>query len=180
MSIETPAPEQPTAESLQVDPAGTDEPLREPGKKALEAERTRAAAAEKALNDLRKEIEDSKKTAEQKANDDLIAAQKAASESATRALRYEVAAAKGLDLSLAARLAGSTKAELEADADALMALIPQPAAVARGPHIPSEGTGGEKAAGATQLGESDVKSMTPAQINKARRDGRLNRYLGIS
>lgn len=54
-------------------------------------------------------------------------AEKAEAELATaRAvqLRTEVAAAKGLPAELAARLAGATREELEADADALVKLIP--------------------------------------------------------
>lgn len=104
--------------------AGGDEPLGAPGLKALQDERDARASAEKALADLRKEIEDGKKSAEQKAADDLAAAQRDAADAGLRVLRYEVAAEKGLDLKLAGRLTGTTKAELEADADALKALIP--------------------------------------------------------
>lgn len=131
--------ETPEAAVTQGDPA--DEVLREPGKKALDSERAARAAAEKALADLRKEIEDSKKTAEQKASEDLEAARKAAEESAAKALRYEVAAAKGLDLKLAARLSGSSREDLEADADALMELFPKadPAKPEPAPSVPTVG-----------------------------------------
>lgn len=98
--------------------------LGDPGKKALVAEREAHEKAKADLAALRKEIEDGKKTAEQKTADDLKAAQDAAAQNAAKALRYEVAASKGLNLQLAARLTGSTKEELEADADALKALIP--------------------------------------------------------
>lgn len=180
MSTENPTPE-PT-ENLDPTASPADEPLREPGKRALEAERTRAAAAEKALTELRKEIEDSKKSTEQRVADDLAAAQRTANESATKALRYEVAAAKGLDLKFAARLSGSTKEELEADADALIALIPQAGEplAPRGPHVPSEGTQPQAGAGVSQLTDAQLESMSPEQINKARREGRLNKLLGIS
>lgn len=159
-----------------------DEPLREPGKKALEAERTRAATAEKALADYRKEIEDSKKTAEQKAADDLTAARQEAQGNAAKALRYEVAAAKGLDIKFAPRLTGSTKEELEVDADALMALIPNPADPPgpRGPIVPTEGTGSDAPKGVSQVTEAVLATMTPQQINEARRAGRLNKLLGIN
>lgn len=113
---ETPAGDQPKDEG---------KPLGEAGIKALQTERDARAAAEKALADLRKEIEDSTKSAEQKAAEALTAAQKAAEENAVKALRYEVAAEKGISLALAARLTGSTREELAADADALRALIPE-------------------------------------------------------
>lgn len=101
-----------------------DAPLGEPGLKALQAERDARSRAEAEAATLRKQIEDATKTAEQKMADDLKAAQDLATTNATRAMRYEVAAAKGLDLKLATRLAGSTREELEADADTLKALIP--------------------------------------------------------
>ena len=134
--------------------SGGDEPLGAPGLKALQDERDARATAEKALADLRKEIEDGKKTAEQKAADDLAAAQREAADAGLRALRYEVAAEKGLDLKLAGRLAGATKAELEADADALKALIPA------GPTGPrpdrSQGGGSESDKGASVSAGRDL------------------------
>jgi hypothetical protein len=181
MSTETPAPTPEPTETPTATVETTDEPLRAPGLKALDAERAARAAADKALADLRREIEDSKKSTEQRVADDLAAAQRTAQESAAKALRYEVAAAKGIDLALAARLQGSTQAELEADADALMALIPRtPEQSPRGPHVPTEGTHAEAGRGVTQASETDLLSMTPEQVNQARRDGRLNKLLGIS
>lgn len=50
----------------------------------------------------------------------LAESQRTASESTAKLLRYEVAADKGLPLKYAARLQGSTKEELEKDADGLM------------------------------------------------------------
>lgn len=128
----TPEPPKPTppatpsaaSESKAGDRPADDEKLGEAGLKALQRERDARAAAEKALAELRQEIEDSKKSAEQKAAEALENAKKAAAEAAARALRYEVAAEKGLPLALAARLTGATKEELAADADALRALIP--------------------------------------------------------
>ncbi len=70
------------------------------------------------------EIEESNKTADQKATERFEALEKsdrekdaALTEREQKLLRYEVAAAKGLDLKAALRLQGSTKEELEADAD---------------------------------------------------------------
>lgn len=70
------------------------------------------------------EIEEANKTAEQKAAERFEALEKsdrekeaAIAEREAKLLRYEVAAAKGLDLKAALRLQGTTKEEIEADAD---------------------------------------------------------------
>lgn len=118
------------------------EPLGEPGLKALQAERDARAKAESDLAALRKEIEDGKKSAEEKAADDLRAAQALAADATAKALRYEVAAAKGIPLALAGRLTGATKAEIEADADALKALIPETKAGNPKPDLSQGGGGG--------------------------------------
>lgn len=80
-------------------------------------------------------------------------------------LRLSVATKKGLvgELApLADRLRGTTEQELEADADALLALAKKPA----GHGVPPAGTGGRSPA-------LDLKSMTPAQIREARAKGQL-------
>lgn len=70
------------------------------------------------------EIEESSKTAEQKTAERVAALEEsdrskdaAIAEREAKLLRYEIAAAKGLDLKAALRLQGSTREELEADAD---------------------------------------------------------------
>lgn len=98
--------------------------LGDPGKAALVRVRGEAAQTASELAALRKEIEDGKKTAEQRQADDLKAAREAASESAAKVLRYEVAAEAGIPLALAARLTGTTREEITADAENLKALIP--------------------------------------------------------
>lgn len=66
-----------------------------------------------------KEIEDRDKTDQQRALERTEAAERAANAAALKLLRYEVAADAGLPIKLAARLQGSTKEELSADADSL-------------------------------------------------------------
>lgn len=138
---EQPKPTPPTPPTPPAPPA-TDEKLGEAGIKALTAEREARKQAEDQLKALKQQIEDADKTAEQKAAEALAAAQKAATESAARALRYEVAAAKGLDLKLAPRLTGSTQEELEADADTLKELLAAANPKAPKPD-PSAGAGGD-------------------------------------
>ena len=180
-------PTPPTPAPPAVEPTATPEgaPLGDAGLKALQAERTRAAKAESDLKALQQQIEDSQKTAEQKAADAITAATATAAQAESRALRYEVAAAKGLDLALAARLTGSTKEELEADADTLMALIPKapeaPLALPVGPTVPGQQPGGSTPA--AQVTQSDLDALAAAgkyeEINRLRREGRLS-HLGVA
>ena len=116
-------PEGQHEEQPEQDDKPVDDKLGDGGKRALQAERDARKQAERALADLQKQVEDANKTAEQKAAEALAEAQKASEMNAAKALRYEVAAAKGIDLKLASRLTGSTKEELEADADSLKALL---------------------------------------------------------
>ncbi|MGI5404116.1 hypothetical protein ACQEVG_32640 [Streptomyces sp. CA-135486] len=109
---------------------------------AAELERLRAAEAELAT---RKAAELSETERLQKEADDakVLAAQNAATAAAATAelLRVQVAADKGLTVAQARRLQGSTKEELEADADALKAEF-------------GTGQGGNEGAGGHRVGGS--------------------------
>lgn len=106
--------------------AGAEE-LGEGGQKALKAERDARKAAEKLASDREariRELEDATKSEDEKRNERFTNLEKSDREKETaiaerdaKLLRYEVAAAKGLDLKAALRLQGSTKEELEADAE---------------------------------------------------------------
>lgn len=124
---ETVTPEAPVVEPV----AKTDEPLGAPGLAALQAEREAHAAAVKRL----KEYEDRDKTEAEKTAERLAAAEKRADELEAKALRAEVAAAKGVPVSL---LSGSTLADLEASADALINF--RAAKQAPGLLVPKEGS----------------------------------------
>jgi hypothetical protein len=67
-----------------------------------------------------KEIEDRDKSDGEKLTERITAAEKRAEEAEHRALRLEVATAKGLTAAQAKRLVGTTTEELEADADELL------------------------------------------------------------
>lgn len=121
------------------DPPKPEEPdypddLGDAGKKALDAERKARKEAEQRLKDLEpvaaraKELEDAQKTETQKLAEKLEAATAQGGESQASLLRLEVAldkAPEGTSVSrvrtLAKRLSGSTREELEADADELFA-----------------------------------------------------------
>lgn len=94
--------------------------------------------------------------------------------------KTQVAQATGVP---AAALAGSSLEAIQAHADFLKPLIVTPPAPEQpvppaGPTVPGEG--GSPPAGVAQLTAADLKSMTPEQINKARREGRLNKLLGVN
>jgi hypothetical protein len=116
--------------STKTDDGGSDakdESLGEAGLKALQAERDARKTLEAELKELRplavkaKELEDAKKSNEQR-NADEIAALKAdlQSERLGRA-RAQVGAAKGLPASLIPLLKGETAEEMETHADELLA-----------------------------------------------------------
>lgn len=67
-----------------------------------------------------KELEDGDKSDNQKLTDRITSAERKADEAEQRALRAEVALSKGLTVTQAKRLVGSTLDELEADADELL------------------------------------------------------------
>ena len=121
-----------------------DEPLGDGGKKALEEERKARKAAEAELAKFRKAEQDradAEKTEAQKAADAAKAAEDRATAAELRALRLEVAHNKGLTPAQAKRLVGTTREELEADADEILRDFPtKPTAPARPPK-PDPGQG---------------------------------------
>lgn len=77
----TPAP---AAPSDQQQPATGDEPLGEPGKKALEAERTRAVEAEKRAKQLERELEQHRQASMSEAEKAVAEAEKRGEQKATQ------------------------------------------------------------------------------------------------
>ena len=121
-------------------------------------------------------IEEQSKSEMQKLLEAKEAAERRAAAAETASLKARIAAAKGVDVDL---LTGTTQEEITASADRLLAW--------RGPVTPPASTSsadagqrGDNVAGPRQLTREDLKAMTPAQINKARRDGQLNQIMGVS
>jgi hypothetical protein len=73
-----------------------------------------------------KEIEDASKSEAQRAQEALAEAQRERDEAAVRALRYEVAAERGIPADALELLHGTTREELEVKADKLKTLISDP------------------------------------------------------
>lgn len=134
---------EPVVAATQGDP---DEALREPGKKALEAERNRANELEKKLNGLLVERE----AAETAKLSELEKAQKLASEASaeltrlrTENVRNKVAIDKGIPADLVEFLTGDTEGDIAAKADLLLARLNTPGTPKPDP---SQGAKGEGAA----------------------------------
>ena len=106
------------------DPTPTDDTdtLGDAGKKALDQERKARRDAERKLSTLEAELQelrDRDKSDSERLTTKNAALEKELAEAIARADRFEVALEKGLDPVRAKRLTGSTRAELEADADEL-------------------------------------------------------------
>lgn len=126
MPENTEAPETPDVpEDTAPDPAPTEsETFDADYVRKLRAEAAKYRTEAKANAEKAKrldEIEEASKSEQQRLVERAEAAEKSAADATSRLLRAEVAADKGLTPTMAARLVGSTKEELEADADALLA-----------------------------------------------------------
>lgn len=96
-------------------------------KKALDEERKARREAEKLAKDLEarlKELEDKDKSEVEKLRDEVTELTKKLGESDAKTLRSEVAIAKGLTAAQAKRLVGTTREELETDADEILEAFP--------------------------------------------------------
>lgn len=126
--------------------------LGDAGKKALAAERDARKAAEKELAKYRKAEQD-KADADKSEAEKRAAAEQRAADAELRATRLEVAHAKGLTPTQAKRLVGTTKEELEADADEILRDFPTaPARPGTPKPDPSQGPRGDAKTRPTSLG----------------------------
>lgn len=126
---EPPQPEPPQSDP-QANTGGEgdegDEKLGEHGMTALKNERRANKSLREQLaaaNARIKEFEDRDKTDAEKASERIASLEKSNTSNAAKALRYEVAVDKQLPKALAERLQGSTREELESDADSLLKLV---------------------------------------------------------
>ena len=173
---ETPQGETPAETPEPQEPRGTDWKAESRKWESRAKENLATAKANEDAARRLADIEEAQKTEAQKAQERVEAAEKRASELELRSLRAEVAAEKGVPVGL---LSGSTKEALEAAADALIEFRGVQAQSPDGPIAPGEGSQRSDRKGLTQLTQGDIDSMSPQEINDARRAGRLNKLLGI-
>lgn len=153
----------------------TDEPLGEPGKRALDAERQARKAAERQANDLAakvREFEQAQLSETERLNAQLAEAQANAAKAQSEALRLRVASESHLPAELFEFLTGDTEEEVRAKAEKLKAAT----AAANAPRAPQpDPSQGAKpgSTGPSQLSRADLARMTPQQIEAARQEGRF-------
>jgi hypothetical protein len=122
------------------------------------------------------EIEEAQKTELQKAQDRAEAAERRASDAEAARLKASTAAQFGVPEEL---LSGSTAEELKSSAERLIAFKgPQPTA----PSPDGQGAVGVPISSQTKQITSldELSKLSPAEVNQARREGRLDSLLGNS
>lgn len=181
----------------EADPEGADQ-LADAGKKALDTMKAQRNAERQKRRDLEARIADLEKPKGDTSDADAMQANadKAASTKANeRILRSEIkAAAKGVlaDAADAFKFLDLTEFDVSDDgevdedeiAEKIAELIKQKPYLAAqsGKRFQGSGDGGPRNGGSvkSQLSEADMASMTPAAIDKARRDGRFDALMGKS
>ncbi|MGB8021854.1 MAG: hypothetical protein WCF04_11550 [Candidatus Nanopelagicales bacterium] len=124
---------------------------RDARKKAETLAKSNTAAAQRLA-----EIEESQKTEQQKLTDRAAEAERRAAEAEARWAKAEVAAAKGLPAGLALRLTGTTREELEADADILLQQIQSTKPPTKPPLPPADAVAGSNAGGGKAREPADI------------------------
>jgi hypothetical protein len=158
--------------------ATDDKPLGEAGLKALAEERAARKALEQqvaALQPLTKLAEalgvqpggKAGKTDIEALTERIAAQEKRATEAEMRAVRLEVAAAKGLTPAQAARLQGATREELDADADALKELFPTAPGAGNGTGTPAPDPSQGARGGANDLKAAIVAAQQKGDVKES-------------
>jgi sulfite reductase alpha subunit-like flavoprotein len=116
--------EQPQPTDTTTEPQSDSDGLGDAGKRAIEAERTARKTAEQQAKAFQEQLEAAtlRVSAFEAANNDLTAQITANQQTI---LRQNIGLAKGLPTALIERLRGDDEAALNADADSLLALLPQ-------------------------------------------------------
>lgn len=125
-----------------------------------------------------REYEQSQKSEHEKLAEDLANARAEASQASTTLLRYQIAAEKSIPSDALELLIGSTREELEANADKLLSLIANQSKP-KTPK-PDENQGKPAPSSLGQLTREDLKGMSEKEIMEAKTAGRLNDLLGIT
>lgn len=121
-----------------------------------------------------REYEQSQKSEHEKLAERLASAETTASEAVAKLIRYEVAAQKGIPADALDLLNGSTRDELEVAADKLLSLI---ADQSKPKLRPDTNQGQPAPSNVGQITRAELETMTPAEIMKAKAEGRLNDLL---
>ena len=139
----------------------------------------RAKESNTFLEDAKKwrEYEAAQKPEQERIAEELVKIKAEAEAAKTQLLRHEIATEKTLPSEALRLLTGSTREELEDSADTLLALIANQSKTKTLAPDTNQGQPANDKAG--QLTTADLENMTAAEINAARKAGRLNDVLGI-
>jgi hypothetical protein len=170
-SVETQTPET----EIQDEPQGAPETDWKKEARKWEA-RAKEAQSFKDAAEKWREYEQNQKSEQEKLAEKLAAAEALASEASAKLTRYEIASQKGIPTEALDLLTGSTREELELAADKLLSLIGEQTKTKL--PMPDVNQGKPAPAAVGQLTKDDLASMTPAEIMKAKNEGRLNELLG--
>jgi len=154
-----------TNEAPAVETTEPNEPARNDVPPEVKAALRKANKEAETLRLKLQEFEDRDKTEAQKLADRAEAAEKRAVELETKALRLEVASEKGLTPAQAKRLVGTTREELEADADELLETFKPAQAEATDQVVPSLDLG--------------TRGAAPMALNGDPLEAALRKSLGI-
>jgi len=164
----TPAPEVPAAPEAQLE-----DPLGDPGKRALEAERKARRAAEKAAAEAAakvKQYEDAQKSEAERLAAKVAELEAVAARATAEAARQRIVNETGIPADLADLITGDSEDVMRATAERLKAYIP-PA-----PKFGPVDTGPKNVADSglpKQLTRADLAGMSPQQVEAARAAGQL-------
>ena len=127
------APTEPAQQADSQEPRNgdTDAPLGTAGERALEAWKQRAKDAERSAREAQQRVqqyEDANKSEIEKLTGKLTKAEQRAADAEVQLLRFQVAAEKQVPADAVDLLTGTTREELEAKADRLLALVQKPEA----------------------------------------------------
>lgn len=134
------------------------------------------AKADHELAQKWREYEDTQKSDHEKLAEELAREKAEASQAKAELLRLRIASEKGISGEATKLLKGSTQEELEAEADLLLSLIADQSK----PKTPNPDLNQGQPAPATvgQIDKATLDTMTPAEIMKAKNEGRLDSLLG--
>lgn len=178
MSEENTPTEEPTVEAEATEPQGEVKAETDWKAEARKWE-SRAKAAKADGEDATKwrEYEAAQKPIQERLAEELAQAKADAANASARLLRYEVASERGIAGDATQLLKGSTREELEAEAELLLSLI----ANQSNPKTPIPDVNAGKPANVAVGQITDraaLKDMSPAQIMEARSAGRLDALMG--
>ena len=124
-----------------------------------------------------REFEASQKPIQERLAEELATTKAEAETARAELLRLQIASARGITGDAARLLRGSTQDELEAEADVILSLMEKAASPKQPLPDTNQGKPSSQTAGAiTDVAQLD--RMTPAEIMKAKADGRLDGLLG--